>query len=615
MNNLSVKQKITIATALVVLISVTFFSYINYSRAKQQIVQQAETDIVNIGENLTTFVSNWISSKQTILAAASQFSTDRANHARILEQGQKSGDFLYMYIGSDQGEMIMFPKEDLPADYDPRTRPWYKQAKQQNRAILTAPYVDASSGELIVSFARPTGLGVIAADVKMNVVATEILSVALGESGQAFLIDSANAILIHENQDYFEQKLNELVSEGQIDNSVSTIVFEGTEKLAASFPIANTPWSIVVSVDKDEALGELTNLTIQNFISTIVTIAVVTLVVGLLINVLLNPLKNLADAMEDIAKGDADLTQRLAVNSNDEIGTLSQYFNNFVESIHTMVTDVIASANQLENISNQTKSVAGENNQAIQSQQSEITQVAAAIHEMSATSATVAENARVTAESATSVQSETEHSEVNALDNQKRMQTLTSQIDETTVVINKLNEQAMQINTILATIQGIAEQTNLLALNAAIEAARAGDQGRGFAVVADEVRALSQRTHEATGEIQSMIEALSNQTSSAVTQMTKSKSLVEDTMQTAEAVSSSQAGIKAAIQDINRQAITIAEASREQNAATDEINRISQAIQDESQRLSENVQSAYQMSEQLNELGANVQSHLRRFKI
>jgi methyl-accepting chemotaxis protein len=519
-----------------------------------------------------------------------------------------------MYIGSDQGEMIMIPKENLPSDYDPRTRPWYKQAKSENKPILTAPYVDASSGDLVLSFARPTGIGVIAADIGMSVVATEVLNVKLGTTGNAMMIDSAGSILIHSDESLFEKNINEQITSGEISTEVSEITIAGISYLAAKFEVLGTPWSIVVSVEKTDALSDLTTLQITSILMTIITLAIVITFVGFLVNLLLKPLNHITTAMKDIATGDADLTQRLEVVSNDEIGKVSGYFNNFIESIHHMVIDVIDSATQLDELSKQSNDTAGENNRAIQNQQEEITQVAAAIHEMSSTSAAVAENARITAESAQNAQSESKNSEENAVQNGQRMSGLTLQIEETTTVINQLNEHAQQINTILATIQGIAEQTNLLALNAAIEAARAGEQGRGFAVVADEVRALSQRTHEATGEIQSMIEALSGQTSSAVTQMGKSKSLVEDTMTTAQAVSSSQVSIREAIASINDQAITIAEASKEQNSATEEINRISQTIQSESQQLAENVEAAFSLSEQMHELGLRVQNHLGRFR-
>jgi methyl-accepting chemotaxis protein len=614
MNSMSIKQKLTLATALVVLVMLTIYSLINYNQAKNRLVNTANTDIVEVGESLANFVSDWINTKQTILASASNFSSDRKNHNQILEQGQKAGEFLYMYIGSDQGEMIMIPKEDLPSDYDPRTRPWYKQAKSENKPILTAPYVDASSGDLVLSFARPTAIGVIAADIGMSAVATEVLNIKLGMTGNAMMIDAAGSILIHSDESLFEKNINEQITSGEISTEVSEITIAGIDYLAAKFDVMGTPWSIVVSVEKTDALSDLSTLQITSVLMTIITLVIVITFVGFLVSLLLKPLNHITTAMKDIATGDADLTQRLKVVSNDEIGKVSEYFNNFIESIHHMVIEVIDSATQLDDLSKQSNETAGENNRAIQNQQEEITQVAAAIHEMSSTSAAVAENARITAESAQNAQLESKNSEDNATQNRQRMSGLTVQIEETTTVINQLNEHAQQINTILATIQGIAEQTNLLALNAAIEAARAGEQGRGFAVVADEVRALSQRTHEATGEIQSMIEALSGQTSSAVTQMGKSKSLVEDTMTTAQAVSSSQVTIREAIASINDQAITIAEASKEQNSATEEINRISQTIQAESQQLAENVEAAFTLSEQMHELGLRVQNHLGRFR-
>lgn len=614
MKSLSVKQKLIMSVAAVILILITPFAIINYQLSGNREISSVENEITQAGEDLSKYIGEWIDTKLGVLAAASEFSEEWDVHDRLLEQARMAGRYLYLYFGTTDGQMIMQPQETLPDDYDPRTRPWYQQAMASNQPIITEPYVDASSGDLVISFAQQTAIGVIAGDIKMTEIVEEVLSVDLGNSGLAMLTNPSGKVIIHPDEAFIDQNLNDFVLDGALTNEVTNLKIDGTTVLGASFDIPGSDWNIVVTVDRDEALASLSGIAVRSFLLTLAIVVIVSLVLAIVITALLKPLDALQVALEDISAGDGDLTQRLEVKSDDEIGRLSKAFNNFIESIHHLIIDVIDSATQLEELAKQSNHTAGENSSAIQNQQDEISQVAAAIHEMSSTSSTVADNAKVTADSAEKALSETSTSESNANENRDRMHNLTDQIEDTAKVITQLNEQAQQINTILATIQGIAEQTNLLALNAAIEAARAGEQGRGFAVVADEVRALSQRTHEATGEIQSMIETLGGQTSSAVTQTEKSKDLVEQTMTTAAAVSSSQTLIKEAINDINAQAISIAEASREQNSATEEINRITQAIQEQSQQLASNVESAHSLSEQLHELGSKVQSHLSRFR-
>jgi methyl-accepting chemotaxis protein len=614
MKSLSVKQKLIMSVAAVILILITPFAIINYQLSGNREISSVENEITQAGEDLSKYIGEWIDTKLGVLAAASEFSEEWDVHDRLLEQARMAGRYLYLYFGTTDGQMIMQPQETLPDDYDPRTRPWYQQAMASNQPIITEPYVDASSGDLVISFAQQTAIGVIAGDIKMTEIVEEVLSVDLGNSGLAMLTNPSGKVIIHPDEAFIDQNLNDFVLDGALTNEVTSLKIDGTTVLGASFDIPGSDWNIVVTVDRDEALASLSGIAVRSFLLTLAIVVIVSLVLAIVITALLKPLDALQVALEDISAGDGDLTQRLEVKSDDEIGRLSKAFNNFIESIHHLIIDVIDSATQLEELAKQSNHTAGENSSAIQNQQDEISQVAAAIHEMSSTSSTVADNAKVTADSAEKALSETSTSESNANENRDRMHNLTDQIEDTAKVITQLNEQAQQINTILATIQGIAEQTNLLALNAAIEAARAGEQGRGFAVVADEVRALSQRTHEATGEIQSMIETLGGQTSSAVTQTEKSKDLVEQTMTTAAAVSSSQTLIKEAINDINAQAISIAEASREQNSATEEINRITQAIQEQSQQLASNVESAHSLSEQLHELGSKVQSHLSRFR-
>ncbi|WP_411744397.1 methyl-accepting chemotaxis protein [Reinekea sp.] len=613
MKKLTIQLKLTIGTVFAVLIMQVITGVIGFQQSKTLLENTVQYEINTAGQTLVRSIDAWQSSKLAVLNSTGQFTTSSQLND-VLLQGAQAGGFLYMYLGSEQGKMIIQPFVDLPADYDPRTRPWYQDAVKSSDPILTAPYVDAASGELVMSFAQAVSNGVIASDIAMTDVVNSVVNLEFGETGQAMLVDASNNVLVHKNIELIGKSIDEIFQGGKVTDEISEVTNSGQAMLVAGYAIKDTPWRVIISIQKSDALSGLSQLIVQTLLLSVITLVVVAVVLIIMIKVSLAPLANLAKSMRDIASGDADLTRRIPVTSEDELGQLSRYFNNFIESIHSMVIQVIDSAAQMQVLSKESHQVSTENNNQVHQQQSEIAQVAAAIHEMSAIAASVAENAAHTAEAAENAQKETQASENNANQNKAQMGELTHEIDTTTDVIDKLNQHAQQIATILATIQGIAEQTNLLALNAAIEAARAGEQGRGFAVVADEVRALSGRTHEATGEIQTMIEALKTQTQAAVSQMGRAKSLVENTMEAANKVSVSQANINLVIQGIKDQALSISSSSQEQNLATDEINRITQAIQEAAHELASNVTAAHQQAEELDALGLAVQAQLTRFR-
>ena len=183
--------------------------------------------------------------------------------------------------------------------------------------------------------------------------------------------------------------------------------------------------------------------------------------------------------------------------------------------------------------------------------------------------------------------------------NQRSITDLATQVKQASGIIQELEKNAQEINTILSTIQGIAEQTNLLALNAAIEAARAGEQGRGFAVVADEVRVLSQRTHSSTVEIRSMIETLQRNTQGAVSTMHEGQLLAQNSVEDANDATQALEQITASINQISDMATQISSAAEEQRAVTDEVSRNIQAVKDVSDELAVDADSSRHLSEQL----------------
>jgi len=327
------------------------------------------------------------------------------------------------------------------------------------------------------------------------------------------------------------------------------------------------------------------------------------------------PIKEVATALQDIAEGDGDLTRRLNVNSNDEIGELSKWFNIFADKIHSIINRFSETAVNLESSAQGLLTVTAKTNEGIVRQQTEIDLVASAVTEMSSTVQEVARNVDAAARDAEEADSQAGQGQQIVQSTMSAIEVLAGEIERAADVINSLQQESDNIGSVLDVIGGIAEQTNLLALNAAIEAARAGEQGRGFAVVADEVRTLASRTQTSTQEIQEMIERLQAGAREAVSVMKKGREQVTTSVGHAEDAGESLQKITSAVAVIKDMSQQIASASKEQSSVTEEINRNVISIAQVANQTSSDSHQIGDNSNQLSHLASELSNIISQFKL
>ncbi len=315
-------------------------------------------------------------------------------------------------------------------------------------------------------------------------------------------------------------------------------------------------------------------------------------------------------------RGGGDLTQRIDLDSNDEVGELASNFNQFVASLQVLIGHIRAQGVELSHASSEGEERADKSARDLQRQQDEIAMVATAVTEMASATQEIASHAEQTARAAQDSTTHTNSGSELVAQSKVSINNLATEVNEATTVISELNDHAQGINSILSTIQGIAEQTNLLALNAAIEAARAGEQGgRGFAVVADEVRVLSQRTHTSTEEIQSMIATLQQTTSKAVNLMETSSQLAQCSVDDADQATAALDQINGSVTMISDMATQIATAAEEQTHVTDEITQNTTTIKDVTDQLAADARNARQQAEHLSTQATNLNDKVATFVV
>ncbi|MGI1945020.1 methyl-accepting chemotaxis protein [Shewanella glacialipiscicola] len=588
MNSYSLKNKILFSVILALSAVILLLSWQSYSSQKKALLEANLQQAQRLGDQQALLISKWLESRQQIVKGiAGQLGNDIA---QAIKQAKQSGGFESTYFGESNGNM----RDSEPAtdytNYDPRTRPWYKEAMQAGGSILTRPYLDSAFNILVVTLAEPATGGVVAGDLSINMLIEEVNRMTLPANGYAIMVHKDGTVIAYKDQTKtlkpisdIDNDLNQSLPEQSRNAGTLLPMYfesESRDKLVWAVDIPNTDWELVLVLDKETLNAPLSSLLFTQLGLSALVLLVSVLAISWLVNVLLGPLGHVSKALARIADGNGDLTQRIEVQTKDEVGMLADSFNRFVGSQHQLISHIRQLASELDADAERSLSTTQISVSELQRQQQEVAMVATAVTEMASATNEIAINAENTATAAQQSATSSEQGKVLVHQTRNSINTLANEMTQATEVIGDLSHHAQAISGILATIQSIAEQTNLLALNAAIEAARAGDQGRGFAVVADEVRVLSRRTQDSTQEVHTTIETLQRTTARAVSLMESSQKLAGNSVEDANAAAKALEEITQAVNAISDMAGQIATAAEEQTQVTGEITQNTVAIKD-----------------------------------
>ena len=378
----------------------------------------------------------------------------------------------------------------------------------------------------------------------------------------------------------------------------------------------------------DEAIGQLKlkvslkDLEEQRKANSRAVLLAAAIIIGLgivfglyLSHLVLTPLSHIHGILMKIAEGNGDLTQRIDVESEDEIGALSESFNQFLGNLGELIGLARLSTEKVGSVVDEISAISSQSAEGAETQTVQTSEVAASVQEMTTAIMENSKNATQTSQFAERATQQAQEGTQSMLITKRGMDEIVDATVKTGEIIGSLSDRAKEIGEIIQVINDIADQTNLLALNAAIEAARAGEQGRGFAVVADEVRKLAERTVKATGEIGTTIQAIQNDAQQAADSMNEAHGVVENGRDATSKTETVLSEIVVSVTQAMDMVTQIATASEQMSSGAEEISRNVEAISNVARESATGADQMARVAVHLTDETGSLRELMNRFKL
>ena len=549
--HLSIRKKLLLAFLFILLIpsvSIGVTAYLNAKEKIQEKIQfssQENVDMIN--RYLTSYIKpkvHDVSYFASLLHQSSYSNNEAQNTIRSFQQYKAlHPEVAAVYAGSELGNLLIYPSADLPAGFDARTRPWYIKAKSMDgKAIITEPYVDAISGEVLVTIAQKLkdGSGVIGIDLSLSALKEITNGIKIGRDGYPFVISAEGRYLVHPTKKPGTMASGTWVKPMLSKKSGDLSYLLGGQKKELSFATNKlTGLKVAGTMALDEVKQDSNPILKTTLLIVGLFVIIGAIIAYLIVHSITKPLNQLVAVTQKVSEG--DLTQQFPVKKNDEINQLGSSFNKMVGALQEVIHHVGGKADQLAASSEELMASSEQNSKATEQIANSIQEVAAGTEKQTDK---VKDGNNIIREISTKIRQIERHAQTVSQTSQdaagivvsgneaiqlssKQMGNISETVQSLGVVIQTLGDRSKEINQIIDVISDIAAQTNLLALNAAIEAARAGEHGKGFAVVADEVRKLAEQSSQSTETIRQLITSIQEDTNKAVRSMDKGSTEVE----------------------------------------------------------------------------------------
>ncbi|MDH8679269.1 methyl-accepting chemotaxis protein [Fusibacter bizertensis] len=632
-------------------------------KVKDVFLKSQKNMVNDLGQQIGLSVENYLSGYETIVrsvavqTSAKSIMSDPGAQSDLLVTldtfVKANPDILFIYLGTEDKRMVMKPDDDL-GDYDPTTRDWYMAAKAAGTFIWTDPYFDDTVGKMVVTACEPVYdksnkfVGVLAADIALDTLNKQTESIKIGEKGYPIIVDANNVIMAHVTP----EKIGTELTTVQIKDAIKDLTKEGVEysydeggksklKYASIYRLTDVNWAVVSTLYYDEIQGHINEIIGLNVIESVIATLIAIGLIYVLTNAFNQRIKKLIESMQHARTGDLGALSK--IDSKDEIGVLSHYFDETLLDLGKLVNNIQQVSSHLT-MSSQSLAATSEEVSA------SAVEVAKTVEDIAKGAQDQAQDAEKSAFIAQSLSEKfdglNQYTEdmirsaastgeaydggilsVNELGDRNRESLEANK--EIEVVIRQLNDRTNEIGTILDSISAISVQTNLLALNASIEAARAGEHGRGFAVVADEIRKLAEQSSSAADDVKRIVSNIQADGSKSVESMGVLKEISDkqndavkkvvsafDTIRSAyEVISTNIDHIGTSVEGVNHDKEKIVSSIENISAVSEETAAASEEVTASMEQQSYAVDEVAKAAQELNQISVELNQEISKFKV